>query len=636
MTARAQICTRGYFITRAYRKHPSFGLTGFVGNETVMGVLTGTASFANKSVGTNKAVTITGVNLLNGTNGGLANNYTVSTAANSAASTTPATLHVAGIVALDKVYDGTIIANLDTQAAVVAGVIGSDQVQISSITGTYQTKDVGTNKPIGAGAVVLSGVDSGNYTLVQPSGLSSSITPRPLAISATGVNKTYDGTTAATVNLTDNQLAGDSLTVTSTNNFIDASAGTGRYINVSNIVLGGADAQDYMVNGSTATYANIAKAALTVTAVGVNKVYDGTTNASVLLSDTPLAGDMVDVSYSSATFANKNVGNGKAVTINGITLGGADADDYTVNVVPTAMADITPAALNVTGLVSTRSWDGTTSAIVILTDSRIAGDQLTLSDSSAQYQTPTIGTGKIVLVNGVAISGTDAGNYTLVDNSFEALGAIAGDPLNGESGTLSRQPTLPQPVVPPTTTLPPVPVDITLPSDFGGGTGTIGYGTGSTGGSGSSGTNGADGIGGTNGTGGTYSANGANGSGGSGGGAGTSGTDAGGTSNFEAAARAGGNGPGGGANSDSGSGADGNGGTAGNNGTSANGGPAGTSGTGVAGSSSASASNGQSGTNGGSSADGSGSANSGSGAADNNDASGGVGGQRRPSIQRAV
>ena len=323
-----------------------FGLTGFVGNETLTGVLTGTASFADKNVGTDKGVTITGVNLLDGTNGGLASNYTVSTAADSTASITPATLHIAGVVALNKVYDGTTVANLDTQAAVITGVFGSDQVQISSITGTYQTKDVGSNKAIGPGVVVLSGTDSDDYTLAQPTGLSSSITPRPLTVSATGVDKTYDGTTAATVNLADNRIAGDSFTVTSTDNFIDPSAGTDRYINVSNIALNGADAQDYMVNGSTSTYANIARAPLTVTAVGVNKVYDGTTNATVILSDTPLAGDTVDVSYASASFANQNVGNGKAVTITGITLSGAQGDDYTVIDVPSAAANITPAPLS--------------------------------------------------------------------------------------------------------------------------------------------------------------------------------------------------------------------------------------------------------------------------------------------------
>jgi hypothetical protein len=255
-----------------------------------------------------------------------------------------------------------------------------------------------------------------------------------------------------------------------------------------------------------------------------------------------------------------------------------------VNVVPSATANVTPAALNVDGLVSTKNWNGTTSAIVILTDNQITGDQLTVTASNAQYQTPTIGTGKIVLVNGVVINGADAGNYTLVDTSFQTLGAIGGDPLNGESGTLSRQPTLPQPVVPPITTLPPAPVDVMLPSDFGGGTGTAGYGDGtdSTGGTSSGGANRANGAGGTDGTGGTYGAHGANGSGGSGGAASNGGV---------------------GANGDAGA----NGGGTLSNGTSSN--------SGRAGGDSASGGSGQGGTNGTSSADGSGSAGSDGGSA---------------------
>jgi hypothetical protein len=452
-----------------------FQLTGFVGNETVSGVLGGGASFADKNVGTNKAVTITGVNLLNGTNGGLADNYTVSTAANSTASITPATLHVAGVVALDKVYDGTTIANLNATGAVVAGVYGSDEVQISSITGTYLTKGVGTSKPIGAGVVILSGADAGNYTLVQPTGLSSSITPRLLAISATGVNKTYDGSTAAQVNLADNRIAGDALTVSSVDNFIDPSAGTGKFINVSNITLSGADAQNYMVGGNTATYANIAKAPLTVTAVGVDKIYDGTTGATVVLSDTPLGADKVDVNYSSASFADKNVASGKTVTVSGLTLSGADADDYFINAMATTKAAVTPAELDVSGIVNSKNWDGTTTAYVTLTDNRMRGDQLTLMDTGATYQTAMIGTGKPVLVTGVSISGPDAGNYTLVNESFQSLGSIVGDPLNGLPGTLSRAPDVPAPVVPPSTMPAVAPVDVTLPVDFGGGTGSDGY-----------------------------------------------------------------------------------------------------------------------------------------------------------------
>jgi filamentous hemagglutinin family protein len=450
----------------------SYGLTGFVGNEILTGVFTGTASFVTKDVGTDKGVTITGISLVNGTNGGLASNYTVSTAATSTANITPATLHVAGVVALDKVYDGTTTANLNTSAAVLAGVYGSDQVRISSITGTYQTKDVGTNKPIGAGIVILSGADAEDYTLVQPSGLSSSITPRPLAVTATGINKTYDGTTAATVTLADNRLAGDSLTVTSTDNFIDPSAGTGKYIAVSNIALAGTDAQDYAVNSNTATYANIAKAPLAVTATGINKVYDGTTSATVSLTDTPLPGDAVDVLYTSASYANKNAGNGKPVAVTGMYLSGADADDYTITGVASTTANITPAPLDVAAIVAPKTWNGNTTASVTLTDNRILGDQLTITDSGASFQSPTVGNSKPVIVTGIAVvGGADAGNYTLEDTTYSTLGDITGTASQVSGGTLARSPVMPPPVSLPPTTPPSSTVDVTLPDDFGGGTG---------------------------------------------------------------------------------------------------------------------------------------------------------------------
>jgi hypothetical protein len=63
---------------------------------------------------------------------------------------------------------------------------------------------------------------------------------------------------------------------------------------------------------------------LTVNAVGVNKVYDGNTNASVTFTDNRLAGDDLTFSYT-ASFDNKNAGTGKAVSVNGIAIrGGAD------------------------------------------------------------------------------------------------------------------------------------------------------------------------------------------------------------------------------------------------------------------------------------------------------------------------
>jgi len=77
---------------------------------------------------------------------------------------------------LDKVYDSTTAA---TVTGILTGVLGSDVVT-ASWGGNFDNKNVGNNKPVAA-SLVLGGADSGNYTLVQPTGLTASITPQPPA-----------------------------------------------------------------------------------------------------------------------------------------------------------------------------------------------------------------------------------------------------------------------------------------------------------------------------------------------------------------------------------------------------------------------------------------------------------------------
>jgi hypothetical protein len=459
-----------------------YSLSGFVGSETVTGASSGSASFLDKNVGTGKAVAITGISLQNGTNGGLAANYAVPTSAASSADITPATLHVAGVVAVNKVYDGTLTAILDTQAAVLTGVFGNDNVSVSSITGTFLTKDVGTNKPIDASTSVLSGADAYDYTLVQPTGLSANITPRSLTVSATGLNKVYDGSTAAIVTLTDNRIAGDVLTVTSDDAFLDKNVGTSKFISVSDIVISGTDAFDYTVNTNTAASADITKANLIVGAVGVNKVYDSTVTATVILNDTPLANDSVQASYGSAVYTNKNVGTGKTVNVGDIVLSGADAGNYNANLSTTTTADITPAALLVGAIGNSKPYDGTTAATVTLTDDVFAGDQVSLTHAPANFASAAVGNGKTITVPGIQITGgADSGNYVLVNGSTTTAANIDADAAAAVvipfADTWSLEPQVPQPLTPtmlPDALAPSVAepaastLDLALPSGFGG------------------------------------------------------------------------------------------------------------------------------------------------------------------------
>jgi hypothetical protein len=77
-----------------------------------------------------------------------------------------------------------------------------------------------------------------------------------------------------------------------------------------------------------------------------NKVYDGTTAATLILSNAVLvgvaSGDTVTLNTNNAVgaFADKNVGAGKLVTVGGLALAGADAGKYTLMQPPTN-ADIT-------------------------------------------------------------------------------------------------------------------------------------------------------------------------------------------------------------------------------------------------------------------------------------------------------
>ncbi|MCC7701095.1 filamentous hemagglutinin N-terminal domain-containing protein [Janthinobacterium sp. GW460P] len=78
--------------------------------------------------------------------------------------------------------------------------------------------------------------------------------------------------------------------------------------------------------GGTTTFA-ITPRTLNVQFNGVNKVYDGTTGATLGFGDDRVAGDRLDLS-ALASFSDKNAGAGKTVFVTNLGLGGADAGNY--------------------------------------------------------------------------------------------------------------------------------------------------------------------------------------------------------------------------------------------------------------------------------------------------------------------
>ncbi len=196
-----------------------------------------------------------------------------------------------GVVADSKVYSGTAMATLHTNDPVVlSGVLGSDSVSLltNGYVASFASLHVSNTIPVTVNGLHLGGRDAGNYLLVQPTILAADITPATLTVSGLAAqNKTYDGTTTATLNTGGATLvgvvSGDLVTLSTpaaTGAFADPGVGNDKLITVSGLALSGGDAPNYFLTQPTTT-ASITPATVTPSVTVVGKPYDGTTAATI-------------------------------------------------------------------------------------------------------------------------------------------------------------------------------------------------------------------------------------------------------------------------------------------------------------------------------------------------------------------
>lgn len=327
----------------------------------------------------------------------------------------------------DKVYDGT------TRATAQFGSdnrVQGDQVTASG-TAAFDDKNVGARKRVTLRSLDLGGPDADNYWPVATEDVTfASITPRLLTLRGIfALDRVYDGTRRVELRYTgDDRVPGDQITVVATAQFDNAHAGRNKLVPVRQIGLKGTDGGNYQVASSQVdVYASITPRPLTVSQLSAqSKVYDGTRTAQVSVgADDRIAGD--DLKFSAAAlFDTKDVGSGKRVAVQGITLSGANAGDYTLNASGlVATADITPRLLSLSGLLAAdKIYDGTRLATVSWgVDDRVAGDDLTVA-TTASFDAKTAGTGKTVTVTDVTLGGADAGNYRVEANGATTQAAI--------------------------------------------------------------------------------------------------------------------------------------------------------------------------------------------------------------------
>ena len=129
-----------------------------------------------------------------------------------------------------------------------------------------------------------------------------------------------------------------------------------------------------------------------------NKVYNANAAAALDTADATLngvlSGDTVILGTSGATgtFASANVGTGITVTVAGLTISGAQADDYTLTQ-PTTTANITPAGLTVSGITAANkvynaSTGGHARHVGATLVGVFSGDTVTLNTAAAAGPSP--------------------------------------------------------------------------------------------------------------------------------------------------------------------------------------------------------------------------------------------------------
>lgn len=330
-----------------------------------------------------------------------------------------------------KTYDASATITLDPLSWAITGLVPGDTLVLAGVnTAQMNDKNVGTAKPVtlDPGSVFSVADAQGRpvFGYGAPS-FTATVTPATLVVSgAAAQSRVYDAGTVATLASlgTVTALGADTVFVASGSaSFSDKNVGSNKPVSAT-LTLGGADAGNYLLVQPTGLVADITPLALPVTGLAAtSRVYDTTTVATLTGSAaiTPLAGDVVLLQGTgSGSFADKNVGANKAVSVSGFSLAGTDAGNYTLVAPAGLTASITPATLGLAGLSAvSRVYDGSTVATLTGTPAvtPLAGDVVSVTGTATgSFANRNVGTGKPVSFAGLSLAGTDAANYTLVSN----------------------------------------------------------------------------------------------------------------------------------------------------------------------------------------------------------------------------
>lgn len=371
------------------------------------------ATFDNENIGTAKPVTASII--LGGADAG---KYAVAPITGLSADITPKEVTIAGITISDRDFNGSTSATI-TGTPEVSGAIAGDDVAVDATAAVaeFTNPGPGGSIPVNVSGYVLTGSDATNYTLVQPQGLTAHINDTGLANQTITFNP-LSAVTYGDPSITLNATATSGLEVSfisSDENIATISGNTLTITGAGTVTITAQQTGDATHNPAINVEQTLVvnqKALTVINAAGTTKVYDNTTTAQVTGTPFGVVGSDDVTLTGNGTFADENVGENKEITAE-FTLGGTDADNYTL-VQPTGITgNITPLAITFTDAVAQgKAYDTTTTATFTGTlTGVIAGDDVNYTGTGT-FASANVATA-IEVTSTATLTGAEAANYTL-------------------------------------------------------------------------------------------------------------------------------------------------------------------------------------------------------------------------------
>ena len=404
-------------------------VSGLFGTDKVTGL---SQSFDSRNAGSRDLLVNSGYVVDDG-NGG--NNYAVVTHTASG-NIAKATLNLQAATD-NRTYDGTT----NSKGAVThTGLVAGDSV--TGLSQSFDSRNAGSRDlSVDAGYVVNDGNGGDNYVVVANKA-SGTINKANLTLQAATDSRTYDGTTNSAQQVIVTGLMGNDALTNLSQSFDSRNAGSRDLsVDAGYVVNDGNGGDNYDVTVLAPAQGSITKATLNLQAATDNRTYDGTTqsNQAVLVTGLVTGDKLKGLSQS---FDSRNAGSRDLLVNSGYVIDdGNGGNNYDV-VIHKASGNIAKAKLDaVTGIGALdRAYNGLLGVDLDYSQARIVGtlfgvDQVSVAHTgTGTMANKRAGVNKQVNIQGLGLSGADAGNYELSDHTAQTQVDISKASIGSVSG----------------------------------------------------------------------------------------------------------------------------------------------------------------------------------------------------------